>query len=118
MDEEPVLQFAGKRKVMLLRAAAQECSAGYHKRISFLFLESSRTAKGSWDSFNFPQVSRMRLRKESKRPAAFGCNRASVVWCRRRSGFLPLRKPRTDGSIRSGLPVLPDNLVEKYCKPL
>ena len=64
--EEPVLQFTGKFKVIFLCAAAQESSVGYHKRISFPFLESSRTANGSWESFNFPQVSRMRLRKESK----------------------------------------------------
>ena len=32
----------------------------------FRFLESSRTAKEAWDSFNFSQVSRMRPRKESK----------------------------------------------------
>ena len=66
VDEEPVLQFTGKRKVMLLCTVAQECSIGYHKRTSVPVLETFRTVKGSWDGFNFPQVSRIRVRRDSK----------------------------------------------------
>ena len=47
VDEEPVLQFTGKRKVMLLCTVAQECSIGYYKRTSVPVLESFRTVKRS-----------------------------------------------------------------------
>ena len=68
----PVLQFTGKFKVIFLCAAAQENSVGDHKRISFPFLASSRTDRGSLESLSLPQVRRIRLRKLSKlcRPKA------------------------------------------------
>ena len=47
VDKEPVLQFTGKRKVMLLRTVSQECSIVYHKRTSVPVLESFRTDKRS-----------------------------------------------------------------------
>ena len=106
-------------------------SGEYLKRISVPFLESSRSVKGSWDSFNFLQVSRMRLRKESKlwRPketrlstltllfspslSALDFPYFQLFWiyprqCRMvqaAGGLLPLRKMCTGGSIPSGLPV-------------
>ena len=72
VDEEPVFQFARERQMMLMCAAAQGISIGDHKRISFPFLASSRTDRGSLESLSFPQVRRIRLRKPSKlcRPKA------------------------------------------------